>query len=40
MKYEGNEITTMTMLPSNEEPSILTNTRKEEMMKKLSLQEN
>ncbi len=37
--YEGNEIATMKILPLNEEPSVLSNTRKEEMMQKLSLQE-
>jgi Ulp1 family protease len=37
--YEGNEIATMKILSLNEEPSILSNTRKEEMMQKLSLQE-
>jgi hypothetical protein len=36
--YEGNEIATMKVLPLNEEPSILSNTRKEEMMQNLSLQ--
>jgi hypothetical protein len=37
--YEGNEIATMKLLPLNEEPSVLSNTRKEEMMQKLPLQE-
>jgi hypothetical protein len=36
---EGNDIATMNMLPSNEEPSILSRSRREEMMQKLSQQE-
>ncbi len=36
---ENNYIATMKISPSNEEPSILSKTRKEEMMQKLSLQE-
>jgi hypothetical protein len=36
--YEGNEIDTMKILPLNEEPSVLSNIRKDEMMQKLSLQ--
>ncbi len=36
---EANDIATMNISPSNEEPSILTRSRREEMMKKLSLQE-
>ncbi len=35
---EDNDIATRKILPSNEEPSILSKTRKEEMMQKLSLQ--
>jgi hypothetical protein len=34
-----NDVATMKISPSNEEPSILSKTRKEEMMQKLSLQE-
>jgi hypothetical protein len=37
---EANDIATMNISPSNEEPSILTRSRREEMMQKLSLQEN
>ncbi len=36
---EDNDIATMKTSPSNEEPSVLSTTRKEEMMQKLSLQE-
>jgi hypothetical protein len=36
---EGNYIATTKISPSNEEPSVLSKTRKEEMMPKLSLQE-
>ncbi len=36
---EANDIATMIILPSNEEPSVLSRLRREEMMKKLSLQE-
>jgi hypothetical protein len=36
---EDNDIATSKNSPSNEEPSILSKTRKEEMMQKLSLQE-
>jgi hypothetical protein len=36
---EGNDIATMKILPSNEEPSILSRSRREEMMQKLSQQE-
>jgi hypothetical protein len=36
---EENGIATTKISPLNEEPSILSNTRKEEMMQKLSLQE-
>ncbi len=36
---EANDISTMNILPSNEELSVLTRSRKEEMMQKLSLQE-
>jgi hypothetical protein len=35
---EANEIATMNILPSNEEPSILSRSRREEMMQKLSQQ--
>jgi hypothetical protein len=35
---EENDIATTKILPSNEEPSILSRTRREEMMQKLSLQ--
>jgi hypothetical protein len=35
---EANDIATMNILPSNEEPSILSRSRREEMMQKLSLQ--
>ncbi len=37
---EANDIATMIISPSNEEPSILTRLRREKMMQKLSLQEN
>jgi hypothetical protein len=36
---EENDIATMNILPSNEEPSMLSRSRREEMMQKLSLQE-
>ncbi len=36
---EDNDIATMKISPSNEEPSVLSKKRKEEMMQKLSLQE-
>ncbi len=36
---EDNDIATTKMSPSNEKPSVLSKTRKEEMMQKLSLQE-
>jgi hypothetical protein len=36
---EENDIATMKMSPSNEEPSILSRSRREEMIQKLSLQE-
>ncbi len=36
---EENDIATMNISPSNEEPSILSRSRSEEMMQKLSLQE-
>ncbi len=36
---EDNDIATTKISPSNEEPSVLSKTRKEEMMQKLSLQE-
>jgi hypothetical protein len=36
---EANDIATMKISPSNEEPSILTGSRREEMMQKLSQQE-
>jgi hypothetical protein len=36
---EDNDIATTKILPSNEKPSVLSKTRKEEMMQKLSLQE-
>ncbi len=36
---EDNDIATTKLSPSNEEPSVLSKTRKEEMMQKLSLQE-
>jgi hypothetical protein len=36
---EANDIATMNILPSNEEPSILTGSRRDEMMPKLSQQE-
>ncbi len=36
---EANHIATMIILPSNEEPSILSRSRRQEMMQKLSLQE-
>jgi hypothetical protein len=36
---EANDIATMIILPSNEEPSILSRSRRKEMMQKLSLQE-
>ncbi len=35
---EANDIATMNISPSNEEPSILTRSRREEMMQILSLQ--
>jgi hypothetical protein len=37
---EENDIATMNKSPSNEEPSVLTRSRREEMMQKLFLQEN
>ncbi len=36
---EGNDIATMNILSSNEEPFILSRSRREEMMQKLSRQE-
>ncbi len=36
---KANDIATMNILPSNEEPSILSRSRREEMMQKLSQQE-
>ena len=36
---EANDIATMNILPSNKKPSILSRSRREEMMQKLSLQE-
>jgi hypothetical protein len=36
---EANDIATMNILPSNEEPSIFSRSRREEMMQKLSRQE-
>ncbi len=36
---EANDIATMNILPSNEEPSVLSRSRGEEMMQKLSQQE-
>jgi hypothetical protein len=36
---EANDIATMNISPSNEESSVLTRSRREEMMQKLSLQE-
>jgi hypothetical protein len=36
---EANDIATMNMSQSNEKPSVLTRSRREEMMQKLSLQE-
>ena len=36
---EDNDIATMNISPSNEEPFVLSKTMKEEMMQKLSLQE-
>jgi hypothetical protein len=36
---EENDIATTNFPPSNEEPSILSESRREEMMQKLSLQE-
>jgi hypothetical protein len=36
---EANDIATMNILPSNEEPSVLSRSRREEMMQKLSQQE-
>ena len=36
---EDNDIATAKISPPNEEPSVLSKTRKEEMMQKLSLQE-
>jgi hypothetical protein len=37
---EANDIATMIILPSNVEPSILSRSRRQEMMQKLSLEEN
>jgi hypothetical protein len=37
---DTNEIGSMNIPPSNEEPSVLTRSRREEMMQKLSQQEN
>jgi hypothetical protein len=37
---EGNDIATMNILYSNEEPSVLSRSRREEKMQKLSQQEN
>ncbi len=39
MLNEANDIATMNTSPSNEEPFVLTISRREEMMQKLSLQE-
>jgi hypothetical protein len=36
---EANDIATMIILPSNDEPSVLSRSRREEMMQKLSVQE-
>jgi hypothetical protein len=36
---EANDFATMIILPSNEEPSVLSRSRREEMMQKLSVQE-
>ncbi len=36
---EANDIATMNILPSNKEPSVLSRSRREEMMQKLSQQE-
>ncbi len=36
---EENDIATMNISPSNEEPSVLSRSRREKMMQKLSLQE-
>jgi hypothetical protein len=36
---EANDIATMNILPSNDEPSILSRSRREVMMQKLSVQE-
>jgi hypothetical protein len=36
---EGNDIATMNILPSNEEPFVLLRSRREEMMQKQSQQE-
>jgi hypothetical protein len=36
---EANDIATMIILPSNEEPSVFSRSRRQEMMQKLSLQE-
>jgi hypothetical protein len=36
---EANDIATMNISPTNEEPSVLTRSRREEMMQKLSQQE-
>jgi hypothetical protein len=36
---EANDIATMNILPSNEEPSVLSRSRREELMQKLSVQE-
>jgi hypothetical protein len=36
---EANDIATMIILPSNEEPSVLSRSRRQEMMQKLSIQE-
>jgi hypothetical protein len=37
---EANDIATMNIFPSNKDPSVLSRSRREEMMQKLSLQEN
>jgi hypothetical protein len=39
MLNEANDIATMNISPSNEGPSVLTRSRREEMLQKLSLQE-
>jgi hypothetical protein len=36
---EANDIAIMIILPSNEEPSVLSRSRRQEMMQKVSLQE-